>query len=319
MDAKLETMKALNTPSAYQIAIILNKCRIVKTAYGLINLEYCEETFSLKTTEASNCLQECEPDSRTICGIREEDAGFRIKLFKNKCDMIQHNCRRKVNFSATDDYVCNNDEARTEVVESKKTNNTLIIVDASLFYDGNINHTIDNFFAATHVVNMPLQELDKSVVNETTRRRLVANAGPVVIYQPWVKIPKNVSEDIYHRPTLASCYHKCPTKCPNTYAPVCGVPGMKAREPSLMFQNHCYMDVAQCKMNYEDIGPTAVSSAYIESPFIFCMGEQLSRMYVLLPLVRTLQHMGRLRRKGRFRYRLRDMRHDNIAANKVMG
>lgn len=49
-------------------------------------------------------------------------------------------------------------------------------------------------------------------------------------------------------------------KCPNTYAPVCGVPGMKAREPSLMFQNHCYMDVAQCKMNYEDIGPTAVSS-----------------------------------------------------------
>lgn len=121
-------------------------------------MEYCEETFSIKTTEvSSHCLQDCEPDSQTICGIREDNAGFRVKLFESQCDMMQYNCRKKVNFSATDDYVCNNDESRTEANESKKSNNTLIIVDASLFYNGNVNHTIDNFFAATHLVNMPLQ------------------------------------------------------------------------------------------------------------------------------------------------------------------
>ncbi|XP_037868213.2 uncharacterized protein LOC119628782 [Bombyx mori] len=140
---------------------------------------------------------------------------------------------------------------------------------------------------------------------------LIKYAGPVKVFEPWVKIPKNISEDYYHYPTLASCYHRCPSKCPDTYAPVCGVAGVVAREPALMFQNHCYMDVAQCKMKWENKSPTASSSNYIESTFLFCLGDELSSLYRFLPLVRTLQRMGRLKKKGYFRYKFRNMKFFN--------
>lgn len=45
-------------------------------------------------------------------------------------------------------------------INQKKRRKNLVIVDATLFdINGNINDTIDNFFAATHVFDMPLKQV----------------------------------------------------------------------------------------------------------------------------------------------------------------
>ncbi|XP_075978151.1 uncharacterized protein LOC142977907 [Anticarsia gemmatalis] len=198
----------------------------------------------------------------------------------------------------------------SQVVENKTVFKNIVVVRGSMSEMMNINNTVADFFASTHVLDLPVQEMQPNL-NESARRMLLRVFGPIKVFTPWIDIPKNISEDHYHKPTLSSCFHTCPTKCPDTYAPVCGVPGILAREPSLMFQNHCFMDVAQCKMFWEDKSWTAESSAYIESSFLFCLGDQLNGVYRLLPLIRTLQHMGRLKKKGHFRYKLRNMRYFN--------
>ncbi|XP_039763071.1 uncharacterized protein LOC120635925 [Pararge aegeria] len=181
---------------------------------------------------------------------------------------------------------------------------SLVVVNSKMFghYD-NINDSIDTFFAASHVFDLPLKEVPLN-----TRRKLLKYAGPVQVFVPWISKPENISNDTFCRPTLSSCYHKCPFKCPDTYAPVCGVPGVVAREPSLMFQNHCFMDVAQCKMFWENKSSTSHSSSYVESSFLFCMGDEMNAVYRFMPAIRTLQHMGRLKKKGKFRAILKNFR-----------
>ncbi|XP_014364941.2 uncharacterized protein LOC106716029 [Papilio machaon] len=319
--------------------------------YGLINLEYCKKAFiqdfypnadlNNKTVEVhKGKTDECTKINCTltnkekICGLKKHGAGYKVRIFKNECELKKHNCDTKSEFVETDLFICNSLSSNVSTTSNENTiksneepkdiilNNIVVIDGNMLGYKNNINDTIETFFAATHVLDMPMREVSPDFVNEITRRRQIKIAGPIKVFQPWTTIPSNITDDYLHSPTLSSCFHKCPTKCPDTYAPVCGVPGIVAREPSLMFQNHCFMDVAQCKMRWEDKSPTAISSSYIESSFMFCLGDQLNAMYRFLPLVRTLQHMGRLKKKGRFKYKLRNMRFFNSLLSrdpKLMG
>lgn len=128
----------------------------------------------------------------------------------------------------TDFFICQNDvenaqdnenahveEVTTDIAEQEEVKKILngknvVVVDSPIFDMRNINQSIDNFFAATHVLDLPVDEM-RSSLNESTRRRLVKIFGPLQVFKPWVKIPKNISDDHYHKPTLSSCYHKCPT------------------------------------------------------------------------------------------------------------
>ncbi|CAH0398213.1 unnamed protein product [Chilo suppressalis] len=315
-----------------KLRIFDSECELLKygcdaedeEAYGIINLEYCERSHlldnlpipkeeALKVTECVDFDCSYPSDAKRICAMRQEGDGFRVRLFSNKCHLIKYNCVNALNFTQTEFVLCdgvNITEApylKTTGSRERKIPN-LFIVDANMYnFNNNVNDTIDNFFAATHIFNLPVDELNKHV-NETARRMLLNVFGPQVIFKPWTIIPKNITEDRMHEPTLGSCFHRCPKKCPNTYAPVCGQPGVIALEPSLMFKNHCFMDAAQCKMRWEDKSPTAESSSYIEANFLFCLGDTMNTLYRFLPLVRTLQHMGRLKKRGHFRYHLRNMR-----------
>ncbi|XP_030019771.2 uncharacterized protein LOC115439869 [Manduca sexta] len=313
----------------FRVKYFKNECELLKygckvdnsKAYGLINSNYCEKSNGkLITNDGEELMKpECdkydcanESDKLQVCGIRQEGKGFKVRLFHNECQLWKYNCENKLKYNITDYHICNGLSITVENKHDTEYNEIkqLIVVDGTIFNrNNNVNDTIDNFFAATHVFDMPMQEVKG--LNATTRRMLLNIAGPVKVFKPWITIPKNISDDYYHRPTLSSCYHKCPMKCPDTYAPVCGVPGIVAREPSIMFQNHCFMDVAQCKMQWEDKSPTALSSFYIESSFLFCLGDELNGLYRFLPLIRTLQHMGRLKKKGHFRYKLKNMRFFN--------
>ncbi|KAJ0176462.1 hypothetical protein K1T71_007641 [Dendrolimus kikuchii] len=364
----------------YRLRLFKNECQLLKYGceaernfeFGKINIEYCENGFVLSNydvkkangtaDEKNNCfVYDCSETNlgKKVCGIRDNGNGYQIRLFENNCELFRYNCENKKQFEITDTFICNglvidnkittknvninaitmpDIKANGEKTESEinlKTNynihvesaksirknrepfdpisrmklKNIIIVDTPLNTNVDIKDTIDNFFAATHVFDLPLKEIDNEL-NETRRMHLKI-AGPVKVFKPWITIPKNISEDYNHAPTLSSCFHKCPTKCPETYAPVCGRPGIVAREPTLVFKNHCFMDYAQCKMRWENKSPTAISSNYIESSFLFCLGDELNGLYRFLPLIRTLQHMGRLKKKGQFHYKLKNMRFFN--------
>ncbi|XP_052753228.1 uncharacterized protein LOC113516413 [Galleria mellonella] len=356
-DGKENTCGIRTDGEGFQLRLFESVCELLKygcqvddeKAYGLINIDYCDHTFKYTDSKDyklinKNVINEIEKKSDTadscakydctklvvnsiyVCGIRQVDNGFKVRLFRNKCAMQKYNCEKKLQFVVTDSYICNGlnitndtvsmvptsgEEDKNSVKDNLKQDN-LFIIDGSLFnYNNDINNTIDNFFAATHVFDLPVKEVPSNDLNANTRRLILNRFGPQKVFKPWITIPKNISEDHYHRPTLSSCYHKCPKKCPETYAPVCGVPGIVAREPSLMFQNHCFMDIAQCKMYWEDKSDTALSSSYIESSFLFCLGDEMNGLYRFLPLVRTLQHMGRLKKKAHFRYKLSNLRFFN--------
>ncbi|KAJ2949294.1 hypothetical protein O0L34_g6243 [Tuta absoluta] len=268
-----------------------------------------------KETSKIDCSKICTAQrSETICGIREQGKGFKVRLFANECEMMIYNCENKLTFNQTDDLACGGlvlPQKLTTKPRTPQRRKNIIVVDANMFDNtGDINQTIDNFFSGTRMFDMPVQDVSHSI-NATTRRVLINLFGPVVVFKPWVHIPKKRKNDTWHLPLINSCYHKCPTTCPDVYAPVCGSPGTVAREPNVMFQNHCMMDAAQCKMKWEDASPTAITSAYIEATFLFCLGMKLYGLYRFLPLIRTLQHMGRLKKKGNFHIRLRNQRFMN--------
>ncbi|XP_059052182.1 uncharacterized protein LOC131846795 [Achroia grisella] len=309
--------------------------------YGLINIDYCKRTFKFTGTSdtkmiLNNYIKESDIkikcakydcsknllNTTYVCGIRKDNNGFIIRLFNNECLLQKHNCENNIEFIITDSYICDGLDVSNDTnvgngdnlyknTKRNSINRNIFIVDGLFNYNSDINDTVDTFFASTHVFDLPVKEIPVTDLNIDTRRIILNRFGPQKVFKPWITIPKNISDDHYHRPTLSSCYHKCPKKCPETYAPVCGVPGIVAREPSLMFQNHCFMDIAQCKMFWEDKSDTAISSSYIESSFLFCLGDEMNGLYRFLPLVRTLQHMGRLKKKGHFRYKLSNLRFFN--------
>ncbi|XP_047503812.1 uncharacterized protein LOC125048904 [Pieris napi] len=303
-------------------------------------MEYCSNAlpnnslneFNIKqlTVDNHQCDVNLICNNTEICAIREEGEGYIVKRFPNRCELHKHNCKTNIKYTETELFICESalidkqindiDNRGNQINDIDNRGNqindidnresqindikNLVIINGGMLGTDNVNESIDSFFAATHVFDLPVKEMDPF----NTRRRLIKNAGPVKIFVPLIMIPKEKKNDTYHRPTLSTCYHTCPTKCPDTYAPVCGVAGIMAREPALMFKNHCFMDVAQCKMFWENKSSTSHSSSYIESSFLFCMGDEMNALYRFLPAIRTLQRMGRLKKKGKFRLKMKNFR-----------
>ncbi|KAJ8722250.1 hypothetical protein PYW08_004652 [Mythimna loreyi] len=324
---------------AVTFKVFSNECRLLKygcrvddtETYGLTSMKYCRD----QTTEQENIKHvqfidncaNCTQSGTPVCGIRPEGKGFIIRTFENECQLKRYNCENyDLQFTVTDYFICSNseDDVDNELPDDEeslepttvdgpnnpfKTKN-IVVVRSNMLDSRNINKSISSFFAATHRLDLRLRSFQPKL-NESTRRRLIEIFGPIKVFEPWTNIPANISDDFMHAPTLNSCFHKCPTKCPDLYAPVCGVPGTSAREPRITFLNHCFMDVAQCKMRVEGKSQTASSSAYIENPFLFCLGDEFNSLYRFLPLIRTLQHMGRLKKKGNYHKTMRNWRFFN--------
>lgn len=121
-------------------------------------------------------------------------------------------------------YICNgldvfkdSDDSKTQTIEKEHVNNDIISNKNLFIINGlprnlrNINETIDNFFAATHVFDLPVEEIPGRSMTEQTRKMILERFGPQKVFKPWINIPKNRSSDHWHEPTLSSCYHKCPT------------------------------------------------------------------------------------------------------------
>lgn len=206
-------------------------------AYGLINREYCEQTFEADFNKRSDnpsdnerklsnvlfyknnetdCNIECiDKMLSATCGIRKDGAGFRIRNFESECDIDKYNCENDVEFTKIDNYICDNDigkqhgEGRVEndkITKSMGNNTNLVVVNGGIIGDiDNINDTIDTFFAASHVFDLPVKDVTP------TRRRRIKIAGPIKVFVPWIVKPDVISNDTYSIPTLSSCYHRCPT------------------------------------------------------------------------------------------------------------
>ncbi|KAF9423876.1 hypothetical protein HW555_000934, partial [Spodoptera exigua] len=263
-------------------------------------MEHCISSEGNTIIEQNKFVNDCPDCSELpqdpVCGIRPDGKGFRVRTFQSECELEKYNCEVKENFTITDYFICsNNPNAEGKNEEHKKeeleimletnedsvnetnidrelptmlkeddVNNTnafknVVIVRGSVLNGRNINKSIANFFKSTLNQGIPIRSVLPGY-NESTRKRMIKIFGPVKLYEPRVVKPKIVHEDYYHQPTLSSCFHKCPTKCPDIYNPVCARHGLQSRQPSVMFLNHCYMDVAQCKVFWEDKTETARSS-----------------------------------------------------------
>lgn len=162
------------------------------------------------------CPTQCPPSpdpSNRVCAWAQHGAGFKIRLFNNKCALLKFNCDNKLKFDVTDRKLCNDIELtdETEKVERSKLVNgktkPLIVVDLSMFnLNGKINDTVDNFFAATHINDVPLARL----LPEDTRRMRLRTAAANVVFKPLIDIPKNINETEMNRPTMSTCFHTCP-------------------------------------------------------------------------------------------------------------
>ncbi|XP_021200155.3 uncharacterized protein LOC110383679 [Helicoverpa armigera] len=312
-----------------------NECKLMiygcqvddNQTFGVISMKHCsnptidEENIVPRTVDTDVCPNCVNVARHSVCGIRRYGEGFKVRTFENECQLRRHNCDFGLNFTITDYFICLNNSQNEEIEEIYdeeavlSENNTsndvvksknLVVVDGSMLDHRNINQSISKFFAATHTSGLRLKEM-YPMLNESARRKMIRIFGPVKVFTPFIVIPKNISEDRWHSPTLSSCFHKCPTKCPDTYAPVCGNPGMEVREPSLMFQNHCYMDAAQCKLTW-DTDDEYAGTTYVEQAFVFCLGDELHGLVRFLPFIKTLQRLGRVKKKGYFRYRVKNMK-----------
>lgn len=157
---------------------------------------------------------------KNVCGIRKDGVGYRVRFFRSKCEMMKHNCEEDLQFTETDSFICESDSISNEdqlsnknILNDKKViknidNVTNLVVVNSNFLGNysDINDTVDTFFAASHVFDLPMKE----VFPLNTRRRLLKYAGPIKVFVPWIVKPENISNDSLSIPTLSSCYHKCP-------------------------------------------------------------------------------------------------------------
>lgn len=172
--------------------------------------------------ECPDCSQAFDPP---VCGIREDGDGFRARKFRNECELTKYNCKKGTQFTVTDSFICNDKKPETtdnEVTEKEeeepvtnpikieelKKNKPLVIIDGSMIDKNNINESINNFFASTHVMNIRLKQQN---MNESTRRTFIPIFGPRVVFKPWSRPPQNVNEDYMHSPLLGTCFHTCPT------------------------------------------------------------------------------------------------------------
>lgn len=166
--------------------------------------------------------------NENICAIKKETTGYRVRHFLNECYLDKYNCALKNKFTKTDNYMCKNINIITKDDNAQNRSNSfeedilrnasdkfrnLIIVNSSfLNYHDNINDTIDEFFAATHFYNFPLQDVtnEEQSLDDTRRRMRINILRPIKIFKPYVYIPNEIKDDYDHLPLLSSCMHKCP-------------------------------------------------------------------------------------------------------------
>uniref|UniRef100_A0A2H1VA29 SFRICE_009430 n=1 Tax=Spodoptera frugiperda TaxID=7108 RepID=A0A2H1VA29_SPOFR len=311
-------------------------------------MKYCNSTENENSIYQIDSVKEC-PDcsvfpKEPVCGIRPDGKGFRVRTFESKCELIKYNCEVGGNFTITDYFICSNnpnavanegtnnedklqnmlkthkDSANITDIDDYLKNNSnildnIIVVHKPMSQGMDINKSIADFFASTHKSGIPLRRVNLKF-DESARKKMIKNAGAAVVFRSKYYKPDKVEEGWWYMPTLRSCYHRCPTKCPETYMPVCGSITQKAREPAIMFQNHCFMDAAQCKWYYEDPERGNASSGYVASAVIFCMGER-AIVIQFVPLIKTLQYLGRLKKSKTFRHRIRNFGH--LGELKFMG
>ncbi|XP_022834601.1 uncharacterized protein LOC111362250 isoform X2 [Spodoptera litura] len=251
-------------------------------------MEHCISTEIEKSIKLVHFVKEC-PDCSDfprdqVCGIHPDGEGFRVRTFKNECELEKYNCEVKENFTITDYFICSNnanaeanerdnnkekfqnmfkkhkdsanettnDDKLHTMIEENTVNNTnkfknLMILHGPMSLGANINKSFADFFKLTHSYGIPMQRL-KLNFNDTTRRNIIKNLGPLKLFKPRYIIPKEIKEDHWHLPTINTCFHKCPKKCPDVYQPVCGLKGDHSRWPNIFFKNHCFLDAAQCKL-----------------------------------------------------------------------
>ncbi|KAF9798002.1 hypothetical protein SFRURICE_015267 [Spodoptera frugiperda] len=234
------------------------------STFGLISMKYCNSTENENNIYQIDSVKEC-PDcsvfaKEPVCGIRPDGKGFRVRTFESKCELIKYNCEVGGNFTITDYFICSNnpnavanegtnnedklqnmlkrhkDSANITDIDDYLKNNSnildnIIVVHKPMSQGMDINKSIADFFASTHKSGIPLRRVNLKF-DESARKKMIKNAGAAVVFR--------------------SKYYKPDKKCPETYMPVCGSITQKAREPAIMFQNHCFMDAAQCKWYYED-------------------------------------------------------------------
>ncbi|CAH1638363.1 unnamed protein product [Spodoptera littoralis] len=220
----------------------------ISVAFGLISMEHCISTENEKSIKLAHFVKAC-PDCSDIprdpvCGIHPDGEGFRVRSFNNECDLKKYNCEVKENFTITDYFICSNnpnaeanetnnnkerfqnmfkkhkdsaneptkDDKLPTMIEENNTNKfkNIVVLHGPSSLAENINKTFADFFALTHTYDIPLQSLNLSF-NDTTRRKIIRNLGPVKVFKPQFTKPKIVKEDWWHLPTLQTCYHKCPT------------------------------------------------------------------------------------------------------------
>ncbi|XP_047991782.1 uncharacterized protein LOC125230612 isoform X1 [Leguminivora glycinivorella] len=199
---------------------------------------------------------------------------------------------------------------KTEDVDEENLLPSNIVVSTYNIND-DINKTVHEFFAATHKTGIEMEEIGI----EDARRMLVKYTGPLNFFKPRAFVPANYTpiEDMddseYHEyyPLAKFCYHKCPKKCPDFYRPVCGARiDNKKQTPFLFYPNHCYMDKAKCNMYWNDYKGTNLTEIE-EMGFIFCGGFKVMNMYYMYPIIRLLQRMGRIKKKGKAHFVMRNL------------
>ncbi|XP_047991783.1 uncharacterized protein LOC125230612 isoform X2 [Leguminivora glycinivorella] len=293
--------------------------------------------FDIKDTthsyEHSTCIQcDCNAKPDPLCAIRAKKARFIIRWFHDKCHMLQYNYEGDEDVIEYNDIISqveNNtqllEEAeqleyveattyeesyKTEDVDEENLLPSNIVVSTYNIND-DINKTVHEFFAATHKTGIEMEEIGI----EDARRMLVKYTGPLNFFKPRAFVPANYTpiEDMddseYHEyyPLAKFCYHKCPKKCPDFYRPVCGARiDNKKQTPFLFYPNHCYMDKAKCNMYWNDYKGTNLTEIE-EMGFIFCGGFKVMNMYYMYPIIRLLQRMGRIKKKGKAHFVMRNL------------
>ncbi|XP_063535953.1 uncharacterized protein LOC134745796 [Cydia strobilella] len=267
----------------------------------------CEKQVNFSVTDDFLCAR--DNDFTEIDGSEED-----ILTFDDVIEEVENNTQLLEEAEqAEDSETTTLDNEKRYKVEISDEENSLPrnLVVSTFNINDNINHTVNKFFAASHTTGIHLEELE----NENTRRMQVQYTGPINVFAPRMFRPANYTpiddlpdEEYYdYQPLVKYCFHRCPKKCPDFYRPVCGGRiDNKKQTPFLFYKNHCYMDKAKCHMywaGYKSNNLTEIE----EMGFIFCGGYKIMNMMYMFPLIRILQKMGRIRKKGKIHFVMRNL------------
>lgn len=91
-------------------------------------MSYCLQVFRYEPNIEASIHDTCKKydclhptDDVLACGLRQDGEGFRIRIFRNKCELWEHNCKNHVNFTITNFYICNDLELPAAKNKKPKT------------------------------------------------------------------------------------------------------------------------------------------------------------------------------------------------------